>query len=161
MVSAAFNWVMGWDARVIRTSFGPTRTTSPEKVSRSILPTQLPHLTVLRMQLDQDMTKRPIRNALDVRLPVSRESRYRRAWKLGQCMEVPIVDDGVYDVCSSGCECSSHQGACLFECLHTCQRTCSLQDRVRTSSRSYCRLRAGSSLLGSSQDSLPSRIRDT
>lgn len=50
----------------------------------------IPH-TVLRMQLDKEVTKGPVRDALDVRLPVCRSAGEARSRKLGQRVEVDIV----------------------------------------------------------------------
>jgi len=61
------------------------------------------------MQLDKDMAEGPIRNALDIGLPVNRRAGYRRSWELGQRVEVDVVGDRVHGVGNNGCERSGQQ----------------------------------------------------
>jgi hypothetical protein len=55
------------------------------------------------MQLDKDMTEGPLRNALDIGLPVNRRAGERRSWELGERVQVDVVDDGVHGIGNSRC----------------------------------------------------------
>ncbi len=72
-------------------------------------PVHQDNLTVLRMQLDQEVTKGPVGDALDVRLPVSRSAGERRSRKLGQRVEVDVVGHCVQHVGNQGCETCGQQ----------------------------------------------------
>jgi hypothetical protein len=60
------------------------------------------HLTIPRMQGDQFVAKGPILDTLDVGLPVDGEACQRRAGKLGEWVEVEIVDERVDGVGGEG-----------------------------------------------------------
>ena len=106
---------VGQDCRICRichTSLGPTRTTSPlpHNICQRTLVYRIPgHLTVLRMQLNKEMTEGSIRNALDIGLPVDCRAGYRRSWEPGQRVEVDVVGDGVHSIDNDSCERSGQQ----------------------------------------------------
>lgn len=58
---------------------------------------------MLRMQLDEVMTKGPLRDTFDVGFPINGGAGYVWPGKLCQWVEVDIVDDGVQDVSNRTC----------------------------------------------------------
>lgn len=56
-------------------------------------------LTILRMQLDEFVTERSIGYTLHVGLPVCGGRCEWRSWKLGEWVEVNVVDDRVHRIC--------------------------------------------------------------
>jgi len=68
--------------------------------------------TVLRMQLDQEVAKGPVCDALNIRFPVCRSAGERRSRKLGQRMEVDVVGHCVQHVGQQGCQSRGQQYRC-------------------------------------------------
>jgi len=61
------------------------------------------------MQFDKDMAEGPVRDALDIGLPVNRRAGYWRTRELGQRVEVNVVDDRIHGVGNGSCERSGQQ----------------------------------------------------
>jgi hypothetical protein len=83
------------------TSLGPTRTTSPLSQSlsqRTSANGAADRLTVLRMQVNEEMAEGALLYTLDIGFPVRRCAGCNRSGEFGQRVEVHVVGNCVYDI---------------------------------------------------------------